>query len=125
MQTVSTKVKYKIGGYYLLHSIHLTQWILSAMVFSALLDVILFQLDHELLYAPGFPAPPNINYNGYRAYVDESLPPESPHLYGQCWDWVPDTRICSVLSSKCSLEMQQELEQLELAERRRLAVMSN
>ena len=34
------------------------------------------------MYAPGFTAPPNTDYNGYRAYVDESLPPESPYLYG-------------------------------------------
>ncbi len=40
------------------------------------------QLDHELLYAPGFIAPPNTDYIGYRAYVDENLPAESPYLYG-------------------------------------------
>ena len=40
------------------------------------------QLDHELLYAPGFPAPPNTDFVGYRTYIDENLPPESPYLYG-------------------------------------------
>ena len=40
------------------------------------------QLDGELAYAPGFPQPPNLDYQGYHSYVDESLPPESPYLYG-------------------------------------------
>ena len=40
------------------------------------------QLDGELLYAPGFPQPPNLDYQGYHSYVTESLPPESPYLYG-------------------------------------------
>ena len=40
------------------------------------------QLDHELLYAPGFPAPPNTDFVGYRSFIDENLPPESPYLYG-------------------------------------------
>ena len=40
------------------------------------------QLDHELIYAPGFPAPPNTDFVGYRTYINESLPPESPYLYG-------------------------------------------
>ena len=40
------------------------------------------QLDHELLYAPGFQAPPNTDFVGYRTYIDENLPPESPYLYG-------------------------------------------
>ena len=40
------------------------------------------QLDHELLYAPGFPAPPNTDFVGYRTFIDENLPPESPYLYG-------------------------------------------
>ena len=40
------------------------------------------QLDHDLIYAPGFPSPPNLDYLGYRTYIDESLPPESPYLYG-------------------------------------------
>lgn len=26
--------------------------------------------------------PPNSDYNGYHAYIDECLPPESPYLYG-------------------------------------------
>ena len=32
--------------------------------------------------APGFPVPPNSDYKGYHAYIDECLPPESPYLYG-------------------------------------------
>lgn len=34
------------------------------------------------MYAPGFPQPPNSEYEGYHTYIDESLPPESPYLYG-------------------------------------------
>jgi dynein heavy chain len=40
------------------------------------------QLDGDLLLAPGFPTPPNSDYKGYRTYIDENLPPESPTLYG-------------------------------------------
>lgn len=40
------------------------------------------QLDSELLYAPGFFSPPNLDYKGYHLYIDEVLPPESPSLYG-------------------------------------------
>lgn len=40
------------------------------------------QLDGELLLAPGFATPPNLDYTGYHAYIDENLPPESPYLYG-------------------------------------------
>lgn len=32
--------------------------------------------------APGFPTPPNSDYKGYHAYIDECLPQESPYLYG-------------------------------------------
>jgi hypothetical protein len=40
------------------------------------------QLDGELLLAPGFAAPPNLDYQGYHTYIDEHLPPETPYLYG-------------------------------------------
>lgn len=40
------------------------------------------QLDGELNLAPGFPAPPNLDYSGYHSYIDTCLPHESPHLYG-------------------------------------------
>lgn len=40
------------------------------------------QLEHELMYAPGFQSPPNLDYQGYCTYVEESLPPETPYLYG-------------------------------------------
>ena len=40
------------------------------------------QLDGELDLAPGFATPPNLDYPGYHAYIDENLPPESPYLYG-------------------------------------------
>ncbi|KAK6491177.1 dynein heavy chain 11 [Huso huso] len=36
----------------------------------------------ELFLAPGFVAPPNLDYVGYHKYVDDVLPPESPVLYG-------------------------------------------
>ncbi|NWR37180.1 DYH9 protein, partial [Tachuris rubrigastra] len=39
-------------------------------------------LEGELLLAPGFPLPGNMDYNGYHQYIDEALPPESPYLYG-------------------------------------------
>lgn len=39
-------------------------------------------MDGEVLYAPGFPAPPSTDYQGYHQYIDEILPPESPILYG-------------------------------------------
>ncbi|NXA07649.1 DYH9 protein, partial [Sapayoa aenigma] len=39
-------------------------------------------LEGELLLAPGFPLPGNKDYNGYHQYIDDVLPPESPHLYG-------------------------------------------
>uniref|UniRef100_G1NZM7 Dynein axonemal heavy chain 11 n=1 Tax=Myotis lucifugus TaxID=59463 RepID=G1NZM7_MYOLU len=40
-------------------------------------------IEDELLLAPGFAAPPNLSdYCGYHQYVEETLPPESPTLYG-------------------------------------------
>lgn len=30
----------------------------------------------------GFTAPPNTDLVGYHTYIDESMPPESPYLYG-------------------------------------------
>ncbi|XP_072155544.1 dynein beta chain, ciliary isoform X1 [Bemisia tabaci] len=39
-------------------------------------------VDGELFLAPGFPAPPNMDYTGYHTYIDEAMPPESPYLYG-------------------------------------------
>ncbi|XP_066292954.1 dynein beta chain, ciliary-like [Branchiostoma lanceolatum] len=39
-------------------------------------------LDGELALAPGFPVPPNSDYNAYHQYIDDVLPPESPYLYG-------------------------------------------
>ncbi len=40
------------------------------------------QLDGELMLAPGFCTPPNMDYAGYHNYITEQLPPESPVLYG-------------------------------------------
>ena len=34
------------------------------------------------MLAPGFPCPPNSDYVGYHNYINETLPPESPTLYG-------------------------------------------
>ncbi|XP_025049146.1 dynein heavy chain 17, axonemal-like [Alligator sinensis] len=39
-------------------------------------------LEGDMLLAPSFFIPPNLDYKGYHEYVDESLPPESPYLYG-------------------------------------------
>lgn len=41
-----------------------------------------FQLDGELLLAPGFASPPSLDYQGYHTYINENLPPETPYLYG-------------------------------------------
>ncbi|KAM6412695.1 LOW QUALITY PROTEIN: dynein axonemal heavy chain 11 [Pluvialis apricaria] len=40
------------------------------------------KLEGELSLAPGFLAPPNLDYAGYHKYIDEMLPSESPVLYG-------------------------------------------
>lgn len=41
------------------------------------------KIEDELLLAPGFAAPPNLSdYSSYHQYVEETLPPESPTLYG-------------------------------------------
>ncbi|XP_066487525.1 dynein axonemal heavy chain 11 [Tiliqua scincoides] len=39
-------------------------------------------LEGDFTLAPGFLAPPNLDYSGYHKYIDEMLPPESPVLYG-------------------------------------------
>jgi dynein heavy chain, axonemal len=38
--------------------------------------------DGELYLAPGFLIPPGLDYKGYHVYIDETIPPESPYLYG-------------------------------------------
>ena len=40
------------------------------------------QLDGELMLAPGFSTPPNMDYHGYHSYISNNLPAESPILYG-------------------------------------------
>ncbi|XP_034049709.1 dynein heavy chain 9, axonemal [Thalassophryne amazonica] len=39
-------------------------------------------MEGELCLAPGFPLPGNMDYNSYHQYVDDTLPAESPYLYG-------------------------------------------
>uniref|UniRef100_A0A803SVB7 Dynein axonemal heavy chain 17 n=1 Tax=Anolis carolinensis TaxID=28377 RepID=A0A803SVB7_ANOCA len=39
-------------------------------------------LEGEFLLAPGFPLPGNMDYNSYHQYIDDTLPAESPYLYG-------------------------------------------
>lgn len=39
-------------------------------------------VDGDLSLCTGFPAPPNLDYIGYHSYIDDSMPPESPALYG-------------------------------------------
>ncbi|KAJ3364693.1 hypothetical protein GGF32_001332 [Allomyces javanicus] len=39
-------------------------------------------LESGFELAPGFAAPPNLDYKEYQRYIDESLPAESPNLYG-------------------------------------------
>jgi dynein heavy chain len=40
------------------------------------------KLEDDLMLAPGFAAPPYLDYSGYHQYIEEMLPPESPALYG-------------------------------------------
>lgn len=40
------------------------------------------KIEEEFMLAPGFAAPPNLDYSGYHQYIEEKLPPESPALYG-------------------------------------------
>ncbi|XP_054457284.1 dynein heavy chain 9, axonemal isoform X2 [Anoplopoma fimbria] len=39
-------------------------------------------MEGELHLAPSFPLPGNMDYNGYHQYIDQTLPAESPYLYG-------------------------------------------
>ncbi|XP_024861684.2 dynein heavy chain 9, axonemal isoform X1 [Kryptolebias marmoratus] len=39
-------------------------------------------MEGELYLAPSFPLPGNMDYNSYHQYIDDTLPPESPYLYG-------------------------------------------
>ncbi|XP_052595155.1 dynein axonemal heavy chain 11 isoform X2 [Peromyscus californicus insignis] len=39
-------------------------------------------IEDELMLAPGFAAPPYLDYSGYHQYIEDKLPPESPALYG-------------------------------------------
>nr|VZI28891.1 unnamed protein product [Spirometra erinaceieuropaei] len=39
-------------------------------------------LDGDHFLSPGFKTPTNTDMKGYHAYIDESLPAESPYLYG-------------------------------------------
>ncbi|XP_075803650.1 dynein axonemal heavy chain 11 [Microtus pennsylvanicus] len=39
-------------------------------------------IEDELMLAPGFVAPPYLDYSGYQQYIEDKLPPESPALYG-------------------------------------------
>ncbi|OAJ37788.1 hypothetical protein BDEG_21780 [Batrachochytrium dendrobatidis JEL423] len=51
---------------------------------SAYLDVYLREemLDGNFELAPGFNSPPTSDYKEYHRYIDDSLPAESPYLYG-------------------------------------------
>ncbi|KAL0984038.1 hypothetical protein UPYG_G00136240 [Umbra pygmaea] len=39
-------------------------------------------MEGELCLAPSFPLPGNMDYNSYHQYIDDTLPAESPYLYG-------------------------------------------
>lgn len=39
-------------------------------------------IDGDFELCPGFPAPPNLEFEGYHDYITEMLPDESPMLYG-------------------------------------------
>jgi dynein heavy chain len=51
---------------------------------SAYLDVYLREelMEGNFELAPGFPSPSTSDYKEYHRYIDDSLPPESPYLYG-------------------------------------------
>jgi dynein heavy chain len=40
------------------------------------------KIEDEVMLAPGFAAPPYSDYSGYHQYIEDTLPPESPALYG-------------------------------------------
>ena len=39
-------------------------------------------MDGDVILAPAFPAPGNMDYVGYCVYIDDNLPTETPYLYG-------------------------------------------
>ncbi|XP_037811861.1 dynein beta chain, ciliary, partial [Lucilia sericata] len=39
-------------------------------------------VDGDMELCPGFPSPPNLDFQGYHNYINEMLPAESPLLYG-------------------------------------------
>uniref|UniRef100_A0A7N8YQ50 Dynein, axonemal, heavy chain 9 n=1 Tax=Mastacembelus armatus TaxID=205130 RepID=A0A7N8YQ50_9TELE len=39
-------------------------------------------MEGELYLAPGFPLPGNLDYDSFHQYIDDTLPGESPYLYG-------------------------------------------
>lgn len=39
-------------------------------------------VDGDMELSPGFPSPPNLDFQGYHNYINEMLPAESPLLYG-------------------------------------------
>jgi dynein heavy chain len=61
---------------------HIFKNILILSVFIKRIMIYARQLDGELFLAPGFSVPSNSDYVGYHNYIDETLPPESPQLYG-------------------------------------------
>ncbi|XP_051008480.1 dynein axonemal heavy chain 11 [Acomys russatus] len=64
-------------------------------------------IDGELMLAPGFAAPPYLDYSGYHQYIEDTLPPESPALYGLHPN--AETEVLTVMSNtlfRTLLEMQ-------------------
>lgn len=59
---------------------YVTTWI--GIFFQIIIYLWNFQIDGELLLAPGFVAPLNSDFISYHTYIDENLPGESPYLYG-------------------------------------------
>lgn len=39
-------------------------------------------VDGDLVFCPGFTSPPNSDFIGYKNYIDQNMPSESPVLYG-------------------------------------------
>ena len=62
---------------------HITDNIDRRLEYTYLLEYVKSEmLDADLELAPGFIAPPPLDFVDYHTYIDENLPPESPYLYG-------------------------------------------
>jgi len=62
---------------------HITDNIDRRLEYTYLLEYLKAEmLDTDIELAPGFVAPPPLDFQEYHDYIDENLPAESPYLYG-------------------------------------------